>query len=181
MALIKKRKNRGAEVPSSGMADIAFLLLVFFIVATTIDVDTGIGLSLPEYIPPEEIETVEVSKDRMAALLINENGEILLDGKVVAVAQIKENLKPRITERIDMQMNKKLIVSLKTDRKTTYNRYVQALDQVKLAFFEVQDEYATSAYGRKIEELDKEVQNEIKKSKVPIIISIAEPEKINEN
>jgi biopolymer transport protein ExbD len=151
------------------------LLLLFFLVSTVIDVDTGIGLTLPEYVPPEEQEQVKVDPDRMAAVLINENGDVLIDGQFVAVHQIKQNLKPRITSKIDLPMNKKLIVSLKTDRKTVYNVYINALDQIKLAFFEVRDEYSNSRFGNKYDNLTPEQQKEVRDA-VPIIISLAEPE-----
>jgi biopolymer transport protein ExbD len=171
--MIKKKKIPEASIPTSSMADIAFLLLLFFLVATVIDVDTGIGLTLPEYV--EDIETVEVPKDRMAALLINERGDILLDGEQVSVFQIKNNLKKRIVEKIELPKAKKLIVSLKTDRKTFYNTYVQALDQVKLSFFEVRDEYSNANFGRRYIDLKPDQQDEVKE-KIPIIISLAEPE-----
>lgn len=176
--MIKKRKIKEAEIPSASMADIAFLLLLFFMVATVIDVDTGIGLTLPEYVPPEEIKEVEVPKDRMAAVLINENGDVLVDGQPTSIFQIKNNLKPRIISKIDLPSNKKLIVSVKTDRKTNYNPYIQALDQVKLAYFEVRDEYSQQNYGKKFNDIDPE-QQEVVKDKVPIIISLAEPEAVN--
>ncbi|MDP2303003.1 MAG: biopolymer transporter ExbD [Ignavibacteria bacterium] len=175
MALIKKKKILGAAIPTGSMADIAFLLLLFFLVATVIDVDTGIGLTLPEFI--EDAETVPVSKDRMAALLINENGDVLLDGNVISIPQIRTNLKPRIESKIELDSKKKLIVSVKTDRKTNYNRYIQALDQVKLSYFEVRDEYSESKFGRKFINLSKEEQDDVKE-KIPIIISLAEPEAV---
>ncbi|MBT8380706.1 MAG: biopolymer transporter ExbD [Ignavibacteria bacterium] len=174
--MLKKRKLSEASIPTSSMADIAFLLLIFFLVATVIDVDTGIGLTLPEYI--ENPETVEVPKDRMAALLINETGDVLLDGQPISLFQIKNTIKPRIQSKIDLPSNKKLIVSLKTDRKTVYNAYVQALDQVKMAFFEVRDEYSNSRFGNDYDDLAVDEQKEIKDA-VPIIISIAEPEKVS--
>ncbi len=175
--MIKKRKLKDAEIPTSSMADIAFLLLLFFLVATTIDVDTGIGLTLPEYIPPEEIKQVEVPKDRMAAVLINENGDVLVDGKPTPVGKIKDNLKPRIESKISLPSNKKLIVSIKTDRKTNYNIYIQALDQVKLAYFESRDEYSNANYGKRYKDLDADQQKDVKE-KIPIIISLAEPEAV---
>jgi biopolymer transport protein ExbD len=171
--MIKKKKISEASIPTASMADIAFLLLIFFLVATVIDVDSGIGLTLPEI--PEDIETVEVPKDRMAAILINENNDVLLDGEPIAIFQIKNNLKPRIQSKIDLEKSKKLIVSIKTDRKTVYNAYIQALDQVKLAFFEVRDEYANSRFGRRYADLLDEEQREVRDA-VPIIISLAEPE-----
>lgn len=177
MVQLKKRKMREAEIPTSSMADIAFLLLLFFLVSTNIDVDTGIGLTLPEYIPPEEREFVEISSDRMAALLVNKNGDVLLDGNVIAIPQIKDNLKARIASKIPLPSNKKLVVSVKTDRETVYNLYIQTLDQVKGAYFEVREEYARQTYGKGIEELTPEEQEDVR-DKIPIIISIAEPEQV---
>jgi biopolymer transport protein ExbD len=175
MALIKKRKLQEASIPTSSMADIAFLLLLFFLVATTIDVDTGIGLTLPEYV--ENPQTVKVPKERMVAILINENGDVLMDGTPVSTFQIKNQLKPKIESKIDLPSNKKLIVSVKTDRKTVYNTYIQALDQIKQAYFETRDEYSLNKYGKKYNDLP-ESDQDVVKDKIPIIISLAEPESI---
>lgn len=175
--MIKKRKIAEASIPTSSMADIAFLLLLFFLVATTIDVDTGIGLVLPEYV--KDVSTVEVPKDRMAAVLINANGDVLMDGKPISIYQVKDNLKPRIQSKIDLPSNKKLIVSVKTDRQTKYNNYIQALDQIKSAYFEVRDEYSNQNYGRKYNDLPEDEQKVVQ-NKIPIIISIAEPEKVKQ-
>lgn len=175
--MLKKRKIAEASIPTSSMADIAFLLLLFFLVATVIDVDTGIGLTLPEYVPPDEVQNVKVDKDRMAAILINENGDVLLDGNPISIFQIKNNLKPRIISKIGLPSNKKLIVSVKTDRRTSYNTYIQALDQVKQAYFEVRDEYSNQNFGKKYNDLIPE-QQDIVKDKIPIIISLAEPESV---
>jgi len=177
MVKIKKRKLGEAEIPTSSMADISFLLLLFFLVSTVIDVDTGIGLTLPEYIPPDEIEKVEISKDRLAAVLVNENGDVLLDNEVIAIPQIGPNLKERIRSKIELPLNKKLIVSVKTDRKTNYNLYIQTLDQIKGAFFEVREEYSQGKFGKKVIDLLEDQFNEIKE-KIPIIISLAEPEEV---
>ncbi len=173
--MLKKKKIAEASIPMSSMADIAFLLLLFFLVATVIDVDTGIGLTLPEFI--EDPETVEIAKDRMAAVLINENGDVLLDGAPISVFQIKNQLKPRIISKIDLPATRKLIVSVKTDRRTVYNTYIQALDQIKMAYFEVRDETSNAEFGRKYKDLNPE-QQEFIREKVPIIISLAEPEAI---
>jgi biopolymer transport protein ExbD len=175
--MLKKKKLPEATIPTSSMADIAFLLLIFFLVATVIDVDSGIGLTLPEYIPPEEQEMVKVDPDRMAGILINETGDVLLDGQPISLFQIKNTLKPRIQSKIELPSNKKLIVSIKTDRKTVYNAYIQALDQVKMAFFEIRDEYSNAKFGNKYNDLAEEEQKIIKDA-VPIIISIAEPEQV---
>lgn len=175
--MIKSKKIREAEIPTASQADLAFLLLVFFLVTTTIDIDTGLGLTLPEYVPPDQQVEVKIDPNRMAAVLVNENGEVLIDGNIVPVYQIKDLLKVRIASKNDLPANKKMIVSLKTDRKTVYNVYIAALDQIKLAFFEVRDEYSNSKFGKKFNDLDQE-QQKVVKDAVPIIISIAEPESI---
>jgi len=172
--MLRKKRSLEASIPSSSMADIAFLLLIFFLVATVIDVDTGIGMTLPEITdePPPP-----VSKDRMAAVLINENNDVLLDGEPISLFQIKSTLKPRIVSKIELPKRKKLIVSLKTDRKTVYNAYISALDQIKMAFFEVRDEYSNSRFGTKYNDLNDEARKEVKNA-IPIIISLAEPEAV---
>ncbi len=171
MAQIKKRKIPEAEIPSSSMADIAFLLLLFFLVSTVIDVDTGIGLTLPEYVPPSEQQLAPISKTRMAAILINESGQVLLNDKVISIPEIKDNLTERIRSKIDLPKKKKLIVSVKVDRKTNYNLYIEALDQVKGAYFEVRDEYSQSHFGMKTKKLDPK-DLKIVRDKIPILYQL---------
>ena len=113
----------------------------------------------------------------MAAILINANGDVLLDNKPISVVQIKDNLKRRIISKIDLPSNKKLIVSVKTDRKTRYNIYIQALDQIKQAYFEVRDEYSNQNFGSNYNKLVGTQQKDVQKV-VPIIISLAEPETV---
>lgn len=177
MVKIKKKQRPDPEIPTSSMSDISFLLLLFFLVSTVIDVDTGIGLTLPEYIPLEQAEVVPLSKDRLAALLINENGDVLLNGDIISIPQIRENLVEKIRSKIGQPKNKKLVVSVKTDRKTNYNLYIMALDQVKGAYFQVREEYSRSKYNKKVIDLDEKETNDLR-DEIPIIISIAEPELI---
>lgn len=175
MVKIKKGGVKEAQIPQGSMADIAFLLLLFFLVATVIDVDTGIGLSLPEY--TEDQEFVPISKERLAALNINENGDVLLDKEVISIPQIKDVLIARIESKINLPKNKKLVVSVKTDRKTNYNLYIQALDQVMGAYAKVREDYALANFNKKVLNLNEDETKEVR-AKIPKIISIAEPEEV---
>ena len=177
MVKIKNRRTASAEIPTTSMSDISFLLLLFFLVSTVIDVDTGIGLTLPEYNPKEEEQTVPFSKDRLAAILINQNGNILFNQENISLPQIKTKLIEKISSKIGLPKSKKIVVSVKTDRNTNYNLYIQALDQVKGAYFEVRQTYSKNKYGKKVYQLNKKEQNDIKEE-IPITISIAEPEQI---
>src|SRR4030065_1216249 len=101
--MIKKKNLPEATIPTSSMADIAFLLLIFFLVATVIDVDSGIGLTLPEIseLPPEPTK-------RMVTILINEHNEVMLNGELILLDGIKEQLKSKIESKIELPKNKKL-------------------------------------------------------------------------
>ncbi|MBN1551482.1 biopolymer transporter ExbD [bacterium] len=120
--LVRKRKNREAEIPTSSLADIAFLLLIFFLVTTTIDVDKGIGLVLPA-----KGETKAVRSQNITNLLINAQGEVLIDDNPIDVNLVKNVIQKKITERPN------LVVSVKTDQDTQYWVYIRVLDQLKQA------------------------------------------------
>jgi biopolymer transport protein ExbD len=166
--MLRKKTTREAEIPTSSMADIAFLLLIFFLVTTTIDVDTGIGLVLPP--PVEDTDIVRVKTENLLKVLVNATGQVLLDDEVTSVDQIHEIVANKLKE------NPKLIVSIKVDRDTPYNVYIDALDEIKLAYNALREEYALQNFGVPLknltpEQLD-EVRNAVKQS-----ISIAEPER----
>ena len=117
-----KRKTRAGVIPTASMADIAFLLLIFFLVTTTIDMDKGLGIILP----PPGAEVV-VSKKNISNLLINAQGKILLDNEPVQTRDIKSIVESKIAA------NDKLIISLKTHPRTKYQVYIDVLDQLKQA------------------------------------------------
>ncbi len=120
--LVERRKERKLEIPQASLPDIVFLLLTFFLLTTTIDVDKGIGLALPP-----KGETKEVRKENIANLLINASGQVMLDRQPIEVRMIREAIRTRLAER------PQLIVSVKTDRRTPYEVFIAVLDQVKQA------------------------------------------------
>ena len=117
-----KRRFRGGEIPTSSMADIAFLLLIFFLVTTTIDIDKGLCLVLPA-----EGETIEIKKKNILNCLINSSGMVLLGGEPVNLKDVSRIVKEKLRE------NNKLIISVKTHEKTRYKDYVAIIDQLKIA------------------------------------------------
>ena len=120
--MIKRKKKGLAEIPSSSMADIAFLLLVFFLVTTTISMDKGIGIVLPAI-----GEELEVNPKNITNVLVNAAGQVLLDDEPTAVNQLRNRIKTMIAR------NDKLIVSVKTHPQTRHQIYIDVLDQLKLA------------------------------------------------
>jgi len=117
---LDKEKNLTAEVPTSSLADIAFLLLTFFLVTTTIDVDKGIGITLPPI-----GQEIKIREKNITNVLVNAQGEVLIDNQVVPIPAIKDIIKQKLLQ------NPRLIVSIKTQRETKYGVYIKVLDKIK--------------------------------------------------
>ena len=120
--MIKKFRRPAQEINSSSMADIAFLLLVFFLVTTTISMDKGISLVLPS-----EGNELEVNRKNIVNILMNESGKVLLDNIPIRVNDIKEIVERKIAS------NPNLIFSVQTHPRTKYQDYLRILDQLKEA------------------------------------------------
>jgi biopolymer transport protein ExbD len=127
--MIEKKRLQLAEFNSSSMADIAFLLLVFFLVTTTISMDKGINLVLPPI-----GDQLEVPEKNITNVLIDKTGAVMLDDDIVVVKNIAKMVKRKIAERgYTPEGNQIMIFSVKTDSKTKYEDYLAVLDQLKIA------------------------------------------------
>ena len=120
--MIQKKRRPLQEVNSSSMADIAFLLLVFFLVTTTISMDKGISLVLPS-----EGNELEVNRKNIVNILMNESGKVLFDDKPTKVNAIKVMVEKKLSG------NPNLIFSVQTHPRTKYQDYLKVLDQLKEA------------------------------------------------
>jgi len=110
------------EINSSSMSDIAFLLLVFFLVTTTISLDKGISLILPA-----EGNELEVNRKNIISILINDKGKVLMDDNPIKINQIKSKATKKIAS------NNNIIFSVVTHKNTKYEDYILVLDQLKQA------------------------------------------------
>jgi len=120
--LSKPRRPMMQEINSSSMSDIAFLLLVFFLVTTTISLDKGISLILPA-----EGNELEVNRKNITSILINDKGKVLMDDNPIKINQIKS----KATKKIAANTN--IIFSVMTHKNTKYEDYILVLDQLKQA------------------------------------------------
>ena len=125
--MIKKRESRvPPEIPTASMADIAFLLIVFFLVTTTMNQDKGLSLHLPPV-----GETKQIKARNILNVWINARDQVAFFENDQLTPVPFGELKPRIEGRL--RENDKLIVSLKTVRGATYRTFVDVLDELKLA------------------------------------------------
>jgi len=121
--LIGKRREKSTEIPTASLSDIVFLLLVFFLVTTSIDTEKGLDLVLP---PPGDTE-LEMSKKNLTNILVNAEGQVLIDNEIVEIGDIARIVKDKIIN------NPLMVISLKTDKETQYRDYIRVLDQLKKA------------------------------------------------
>ena len=182
MPAFKKRSREEGEIPTSSMADIAFLLLIFFLVTTTIDVDTGIGMTLPPELD-ENVIPPPVKERNILTILINAQAQVMLENAPSAVSLIRQEVRIHVENNGQdaryAESPTKAVVSIKTDRETPYNLYIQSLDEVWMAYFEIWDNEARRLgfpnYLTYRSSLGPDDINEIREL-YPAQISLAEPD-----
>lgn len=176
------------EIPNASMADIAFLLLTFFLVTTTIANDRGLSISLP---PPPEAnppEDVKIQERNMFKIQVNSSDALLVEGEPMEdVSGLKESIKAFITNNgsdpASSDNPEKAVVSYKTDRGTSHKRFVQILDIIQAAYYDIWAEQAgvtNKEYRDAASDPtgpNKEIYEKGKKG-YPMNISIAEPSKV---
>mgnify|MGYP001282864180 FL=1 len=132
-----KKKRRGLdEINSSSMADIAFLLLLFFLVTTTIDPGEGLTMVLPPY----EADPLIKDADDIVKILVRSSGQVLFDGEMMGIEQIESSAKNKVQEfqisrsgsDIDGKGKQPIFVVI-TDDKAKFQIFLDVLDQLKLA------------------------------------------------
>ena len=183
MSRLKKRID--TEINAGSMADIAFLLLIFFLVTTTISSDKGIIMKLPPD-QKKDIPFVKIPERNLFKIMINSKDELLIENEL---AENLEGIRRQIKTFIlnpkkdkDLAISpQKAIVSIKTNRGTSYDKYISALDEVQAAYYEIYAERVgiTSEAFRKLNRKDPAQRKIYEKGRkdMPMNISIAKPSK----
>ena len=192
---VNKRKT--PDINASSQADIAFLLLVFFLVATTMNTDKGLVRVLPP-IPPEDVkvEDQKVKTRNLLLVFVNASGQLMVGEESMDIRGLKdkakefivnplddENLPEKKETEIEMPDGSKWtynvsegVVSLQTTRDTSYEIYIQVQNELTRAFNEVRNEVSQSKFGKAFVDLTEDEKSVITKA-VPLKISEAEPRK----
>ncbi len=171
-------KDRQApEINASSMADIAFLLLIFFLVTTTIDIDKGVTVRLPPW-SEEPPETLTLNTRNVYSVLVNQHDELLVRGEPMELKELRDNAKefiinPKKLENMS-ENPKKAIISLKNDRGTSYGVYLSVYNELKAAYSEIYEDESQSRFGETYEQLTIDKKKAIR-ADIPLVISEAEP------
>jgi biopolymer transport protein ExbD len=174
------RKQRAVpEINAGSMADIAFLLLIFFLVTTSIESDKGLTMTLPP--PIKEKTNIPLNERNVLEVLINSQNQLLVENSWMNMDDLCEATKKFIKNEGKDPLSSEnpiaAVVSLKNDRGTSYDAYIKVQDELKRAYNEVRDEYSREKFGIPFSELleDSKQYREVK-DKYPQKISEAEPE-----
>ena len=185
-----KRKTPGINGSSS--ADIAFMLLIFFLITTSMDTDKGLARRLPPPVPKDQKkQDVDINKRNLLIVLINSNNEILCGDQFVDIKQLKDKVKEFIDnpyndankpEKVEedvpffgkMMTAKKHVISLQNDRGTEYQAYISVQNELAKAYNELRDDLSNKKFGMAFAELDEEQQKAVQQV-YPQKISEAEP------
>ena len=182
------------EINSSSTADIAFLLLCYFLMTTTMNQDMGLQRRLPPMPDKnQKVEDQKVNRRNIIIVKINSADRLLAGNDPIHVSQLKDKIKefltnpannPELPEKseIDIEgygpcMVSKGVISLQNDRGTSYQAYISVQNELVAAINELRDEWAMANYGSKYANLDEEKQNVVRKA-IPQNISEAEPKDI---
>ena len=186
----KKRKT--SEINSSSMADIAFLLLIFFLVTTSMSTSTGLSRRLPPPLPPDQvIPPVDVNKRNIFVVKVNSQNQLTVQGELMELQDLRQKTKefiknenddPHLPAKIEenipllgtMSITKDHVISLQNDVDTQYQAYINVQNELVAAYNELRNELAKEKFGAGYDELNEDQQKAVQ-SVYPQKISEAEP------
>ena len=183
---MSSKKSNIPQINASSQADIAFTVLIFFLVVSTMDVDTGLVRVLPPMPDPNvKQEEIKVKERNLLLVFVNSSGNIMVGNKTMDLRQLKDKAKefilnpyddPNLPEKevkeIEMPDGSKWAYPISQGVISLQNIRVQ--NELTRAFNEVRDEVSKMKFGKKFADLEKEQSSVITKA-IPLKISEAEP------
>lgn len=186
------------EYNAASLADIAFMLLIFFLVTTTMDTDSGITTMLPPPVPDDvkQDDSDKIKERNIFVVLINKNDQLLVEGKPMDVASLKDaakefienpnrseylpEFKPTEVPLFGTVEVSKQVISLQNDRGTTYGKYIEVQNELIMAYNELRESVSQRKFGKKYDDLGDDEKKAVDMI-YPKRISEAEPKNYGGN
>ena len=181
------------QINASSMADISFLLLIFFLVTTSMDVNQGLARRLPAPVPPDQkVENTDINKRNLMVVKINSANQLMVQGQLLDIKQLRAKAKEIIKNENDdatlpklveedfgepigvVKYTKDHVISVQNDVDTQYQAYLDVQNELVAAYNELRDECARQYFHKAYAELDEDQQKQVQKV-YPQKISEAEP------
>jgi len=189
-------KREVQEINAGSMADIAFLLLIFFLVTTTMDTDTGLMRKLPPIPDPstQQDDDQQINERNILVVKVNKDNMLLVEGEIIQINELRditkefilnpnddEDLPEKVEKNIPffglVRVAKQAVISLQNDYGTTYGVYIAVQNELLAARDEVRNDLAVSTWGISYDDLSEEQMAAVDEYyNAPI--SEAEPKKI---
>lgn len=161
-------KRSAPEVNAGSMADIAFLLLIFFLVTTTIETDQGISRKLPP-MDEEQVDPPPVKEKNIFTVLVNRNDQLLVEDKLMELTDLRAAAVKFLDNGGDgtcahcrgdkdpasSDNPEKAIISLQNDSETTYKAYISVQNELVAAYYELRDRECLARYQKTYRELER--------------------------
>lgn len=184
---MKNSRHSMPQVNAGSMADIAFLLLIFFLVTAMIPKDEGISRKLPDSCPPGEICDTKINKRNMLEVNVNSNNELFVENKIIKIEILKTVVKEFLDNNGDKSCNycsgenlesssdnpREAVISLINDSNTSYKFYIEIQDELTKAYYELRSNYAISKFKKPLNTLTKAELLEVRRA-YPFILSEVE-------
>lgn len=185
--LMKNSRHSMPQVNAGSMADIAFLLLIFFLVTAMIPKDKGIHRILPTPCPDGEICDTQINKRNMLEVSVNSNNELFVENEIITIDQLKSIAKDFLDNNGDKSCDyckgihavissdnpKTAVISIQNDKQTSYEFYIKIQDELTKAYYELRSDYANTVFNKSVNELTKVELIEVRKA-YPFLLSEAE-------
>ena len=151
----RRRFEQIPELNTSSTADISFMLLIFFLVTSSMDTDRGLLRQLPP--PPQEQQPPQdIRKDHVLQVTLDASDQLAVNGTLLTTQQLKEQIMEFIAaDRTDH------VISIRTDRATTYEAYFRMQNAIVAAYNQLREKYARERYGKGYDELVEEQRDEV--------------------
>lgn len=186
-----RKKRKLPEVNSSSSADIAFLLLIFFLVTTSMDTDKGLARRLPQPVPKEMQKDVEIKHRNVLTILVNANNQLMVAGEIMDMSGLKNKAKEfiqnpyndaNLPEKVEKEVpffgkvmcSSKGVISLQNEVNTEYQAYITVTNELMAAYNELRNELAKEKWGKTYADLSEDQKDAIA-TIYPMNISEAEP------
>ena len=183
------------SINSSSTADIAFLLLCYFLMTTTMGSQTGLSRRLPQMPDPnQKQEDIRINARNIVIVKINSSDRLLAGSEPIDISQLKDKIKefltnpaedPSLPEKEVKNIEgygpyavSKGVISLQNDRGTSYRAYIAVQNELVKAVNELRDDFSYRTYGKAFDKLNEEQQT-IVKAAIPQNISEAEPKDVS--
>lgn len=147
-----RRKHRDVpELNTTSTADISFMLLVFFLVTSSMDTDKGLGRKLAPMEEPHQ-ELRDINRQNVMQVRLDASDRLFCDDKAVTLRELRQ----QIESFVAAHQSSPYVIAVETDRRTSYNAYFEMQDAIVAAYRQLRDKMARQQYGHSFSQCTKE-------------------------